>query len=432
MTNLVQFPGLGLEFEINRVAFSLGGLNVYWYGLIIAGGLLLALIFAFRYAVDFGIDADRLVDVILIGTVCAVICARAYYVVFSPIPYETFWDMINIRNGGIAIYGGGIGAAGFGGLACKWRRLPVLATFDLVSMGFLIGQGIGRWGNFVNQEAFGSNTSLPWGMISEGTRGYLTYWQSELLEQGVLVDPSMPVHPTFLYESLWCAVGFFALWAYMKKRRFNGEIALLYVVWYGAGRFWIEGLRTDSLIIPGIGLRASQVVALASVLAGLALIACGRKKHKEPLEVELPVPGEVLKKARKAAGDAGTVNVHAKRLPARAAHKEFTQALNEMKAADVPGAAEAAEAKKEDGSAPPEASAAAESEEPAQGGAAQAPKAPETGAAQDADGQAPEAPEAPEPAKGRQATGREPNADAGPETAEETAGQAPGEQPKQQ
>lgn len=439
MTNLVQFPGLGLEFEINRVAFSLGGLNVYWYGLIIAGGLLLALIFAFRYAVDFGIDADRLVDVILIGTVCAVICARAFYVAFSPIPYESVWDMINIRNGGIAIYGGVIGAAVFGGLACKWRRLPVLATFDLVSMGFLIGQGIGRWGNFVNQEAFGSNTSLPWGMISEGTRSYLTYWQSELLEQGVLVDPSMPVHPTFLYESLWCAAGFFALWAYMKKRRFNGEIALLYVAWYGAGRFWIEGLRTDSLIIPGIGLRASQVIALASVLAGIALIVYGRKKHKEPLEVELPVPGEVLKKAKNAAGDAGTVSVHAKRLPARAAHREFTQALNEMKAADVPGAAEAvkaaqkaAEAKKEDGSAPLAVIVAAESEDPAQGGAARAAKAPETGAAQDADRQAPETPEAPEPAKGRQETGREPNADAGPGTTEETAGQAPGEQPKQQ
>lgn len=439
MTNLVQFPGLGLEFEVNRVAFSLGGLNVYWYGLIIAGGLLLALLFAFRYAVDFGIDADRLVDVILIGTVCAVICARAYYVVFSPIPYETFWDMINIRNGGIAIYGGVIGAAVFGGLACKWRKLPVLATFDLVSMGFLIGQGIGRWGNFVNQEAFGSNTSLPWGMISEGTRGYLTYWQSELLEQGVLVDPSMPVHPTFLYESLWCAVGFFALWAYMKRRRFNGEIALLYVVWYGAGRFWIEGLRTDSLIIPGIGLRASQVVALASVLVGLALIAYGRKKHKEPLEVELPIAGEVLKKAKKAAEGAGTLSVHAKRLPASAAHKEFVRALNEVKAADVPGALEAvkaarkaAEAKKEDGSASLAVIAAAGSEEPGQGGAAQTPKTPETGAAQDTTGQAPETPEAPEPAKDRQETGREPNADTEPETAEETAGQAPAEQPKQQ
>lgn len=331
MTNLVQFPGLGLEFEIDRVAFSLGGLNVYWYGLIIAGGLLLALVFAFHYAVDFGIDADRLVDVILIGTVCAVVCARAFYVAFSPIPYESVWDMINIRNGGIAIYGGVIGAAVFGGLACKWRKLPVLATFDLVSMGFLIGQGIGRWGNFVNQEAFGSNTSLPWGMISGGTRSYLSYWQAELAAQGVTVDPSMPVHPTFLYESLWCAVGFFALWAYMKKRRFNGEIALLYVVWYGAGRFWIEGLRTDSLIIPGIGLRASQVIALVSVVAGLALIVYGRKKHKEPLQVSDPVPAEVLKKMRREAGESGAVAYIPGRLPASAPHSEFARRAAEMK-----------------------------------------------------------------------------------------------------
>ena len=192
------------------MAFSLGGLNAYWYGLIIAGALL-ALIFAFRYAVDFGIDADRLVDVILIGTVCAVICARAFYVAFSPVPYESIWDMINIRNSGIAIYGRVIGAAVFGGLACRWRKLPVLATFDPSEHGLLIGQGIGRWGNFVNQEAFGSNTSLPWGMISEGTRGYLTYWQSELLEQGVLVDPSMP-HPTFYMRACgarwaFCPVG---------------------------------------------------------------------------------------------------------------------------------------------------------------------------------------------------------------------------------
>lgn len=335
MTNLVQFPGLGLEFELNRVAFSIGGLNVYWYGLIISGGLLLALVFAFHYALDFGIDADRLVDVILIGTVCAVICARAYYVIFSPVPYESLWDVINIRNGGIAIYGGVIGAAVFGGLACKWRRLPVLATFDLVSMGFLIGQGIGRWGNFMNQEAFGGNTTLPWGMYSESTHNYLAYWQAELAAQGVTVDPGLPVHPTFLYESIWCAVGFFALWAFLKKRRFNGEIALLYVVWYGAGRFWIEGLRTDSLIIPGVGLRASQVVALVSVVAGLALIVYGRKKHKEPLQVSLPVPDSVLKKAKAAGGEAEVgVFVQSNRLAASAPHKEFAAALERLKATD--------------------------------------------------------------------------------------------------
>lgn len=289
MSNLVQFPGLGLEFNVNRVAFSIGGLDVYWYGILIATGLLLALIFAFRYAVDFGIDSDRLVDVVLIGTICAVICARAYYVIFSPVPYKTLFDMIDIRQGGLAIYGGIIGAAVFGGLACKWRKLPLLATFDLVAMGFLIGQSIGRWGNFVNQEAFGSNTTLPWGMYSQNTQAYLSSWQATLAQQGVIVNPGAPVHPTFLYESLWCAVGFFALWAYMKKRRFNGEIALMYAAWYGAGRFWIEGLRTDSLMLPVVGLRVSQMVALVSVVVALIALVILRRKYKgTPLMVAVP------------------------------------------------------------------------------------------------------------------------------------------------
>lgn len=328
MTNMVQFPGLGLEFELDRVAFTIGNMNIYWYGLLIASGLLLALVFAFHYAVDFGIDADRLVDVILIGTVCAVICARAYYVIFSPVPYDSIWDMINIRNGGIAIYGGVIGAAVFGSLACKWRKLPILNTLDLTSMGFLIGQSIGRWGNFVNQEAFGSNTDLPWGMYSEGTRRYLESWQAELANQGVSVNPMMPVHPTFLYESLWCAAGFFMLWAFMKKRHFNGEIALLYAVWYGAGRFWIEGLRTDSLIVPGIGLRASQIVALASVVVGIVLLIYGRKKHPEPLSVNLPLNAAALKAQK--AGIAVDTGV----LPASASHSAFVQAAKKLESVD--------------------------------------------------------------------------------------------------
>ena len=157
----VTFPGLGLEFDIHRVAFSIGGLNVYWYGLLIASGLMLAVVFAFRHAVEFGIDTDRLIDVVCIGTVMAIICARVYYVVMSPYAYSSVWEMVNIRDGGIAIYGALIGAFVFGGLAAKWRKIPLLPLFDLVSLGFLIGQGIGRWGNFVNQEAFGTNTTLP-------------------------------------------------------------------------------------------------------------------------------------------------------------------------------------------------------------------------------------------------------------------------------
>lgn len=334
MTNLVQFPGLGLEFNINRVAFTIGGLDVYWYGVLIATGFLLALVFAFRYAVDFGIDADRLVDVVLVGSVCAVICARAYYVIFSPVPYESFADMIDIRQGGLAIYGGVIGAAVFGGLTCKWRKLPILPTFDLVAMGFLIGQSIGRWGNFVNQEAFGSNTTLPWGMYSQATANYLSSWQTVLAQDGVIVDPSMPVHPTFLYESIWCAVGFFALRAYMKKRRFNGEIALMYAAWYGAGRFWIEGLRTDSLMLPGMTLRVSQLIALISVLAAvIAIVLIRRKIGKKELLVDIPVSTASEKKFQKAKsawadklealGQNVSLEELRQQLPASASHKEF-------------------------------------------------------------------------------------------------------------
>ena len=173
MTNLVQFPGLGLSFELSRVAFSIGDIDIYWYGICIAFGLCLALVFAFRRCTEFGIDADSMVDVILIGVVLGIASARLYYVAMAPYNYDTIWDVLAVRDGGLAIYGGIIGGFLFGGLACKWRGVPVLPMFDLTAMGFLLGQGCGRWGNFFNQEAFGCNTTLPWGMYSEATRAYL-------------------------------------------------------------------------------------------------------------------------------------------------------------------------------------------------------------------------------------------------------------------
>lgn len=319
MINHVQFPALGLEFTLNRVAFSLGGLDVYWYGIILALGLLAGMAFAFHYAVDFGIDSDRLVDVMVIGTVCGVACARIYYVAFAPFKYNSLWEMIDLRDGGIAIYGAVIGAFLFGGLACLWRKIPLLPTFDIVAISFLAGQGIGRWGNFMNQEAFGTNTTLPWGMISESTKNYLTNWQAALAAEGVIVDPSLPVHPTFLYESIWCLLGFVLLWRYVKKRRFDGEIALLYVVWYGAERFVVEGLRTDSLMLPGIGLRVSQVLALVSVAAALIALVVLRRKHQgQPLQVRLAVKD--LKAYAKASPETWDS------LEANAAHREFVQA----------------------------------------------------------------------------------------------------------
>ena len=290
----VQFPGLGLEFTINRVALSIGGFNIYWYGVIIAAGMVLAMLFAFRNADDFGINSDRLIDVILVGAVMAIVCARIYYIVFAPFKYESIWQMIDIRQGGIAIYGAVIGAFVFGGLMAKIRRIPILPLFDLVGICFLIGQGVGRWGNFVNQEAFGSNTTLPWGMYSEGTYNYLLSVQATLAAEGVTVDPTQPVHPTFLYESIWCLVGVVLLASHIKKRRFNGELFLLYIIWYGLGRYWIEGLRTDSLmLVPSIGLRASQLVAGIAVVAGIAAeVYFTRKCKDKPLFVPLALNAE--------------------------------------------------------------------------------------------------------------------------------------------
>ena len=309
LTNLVQFPGLGLSFELNRVAFSIGRFNVYWYGVCIAFGICLALVFAFRHSVECGVDADSMVDVILIGIVLGIASARAYYVAMAPFKYESIWEMIAIRDGGLAIYGGIIGGFLFGGLACKWRGVPVLPMFDLTAMGFLLGQCCGRWGNFFNQEAFGCNTTLPWGMYSEATRDYLM-GSTVTAQSGVTIDPNLPVHPTFLYESIWCLVGFILLFRYIKKRKFNGDIALRYMIWYGAGRFWIEALRTDSLmLVPSIGLRVSQLIAGIAVAAGVAAeIYFTRKAEGKPLMVKLALTADnkaALDKLRKERGTIG-------------------------------------------------------------------------------------------------------------------------------
>ena len=241
----------------------------------------------------------------------------------APFQYHSLWEMVDIRLGGIAIYGAVIGAFVFGGLAAKWRKVPLLPLFDLVALGFLIGQGIGRWGNFVNQEAFGTNTTLPWGMYSEGTKAYLQSVQVTL-PAGVTVDPSMPVHPTFLYESIWCLVGFVALALYVKHRKFHGQIFLLYAIWYGLGRGWIEGLRTDSLLIGNTGLRASQLVAYVSALVAFFLLVAGlRRVEGRKLMVTLPVR-DIQKEAK--AGDRFAPDT----LPANASHAEFVKATDAM------------------------------------------------------------------------------------------------------
>ena len=166
----VQFPGLGLDLTVNRVALSIGGFNIYWYGVIIAAGMLLAMLYAFRNAVDYGIDSDRLVDVVAIGTVMAIVCARIYYVAMAPFAYQSIWEMIDIRKGGIAIYGAVLGAFIFGGLAARWRRVPLLPLFDLVSLGFLIGQGIGRWATSSIRRRSAQTQRCPGACTARGPR----------------------------------------------------------------------------------------------------------------------------------------------------------------------------------------------------------------------------------------------------------------------
>ncbi len=286
MSTTVSFPGLGLEFEVSRVAFSLFGMDIYWYGLILAAGLMTGICIGFAKAKKFGVDPDRMTDVILVTTVLAVLCARLYYVVFYPGDYDSIGEILNLRDGGLAIYGAVIGAFVFGWLMCRLRRVPVLAMFDITAMGFLAGQGIGRWGNFANQEAFGTNTTLPWGMYSARTDAYLRGEAAALAAQGIAVDPSAPVHPTFLYESLWCLLGLALLMAYAKRRKFDGELLLLYIAWYGAERCVVEGIRTDSLMWGPF--RVSQLIAGASCVAALVIWFIARRRAAARIAAGLP------------------------------------------------------------------------------------------------------------------------------------------------
>ena len=270
MVRQVQFPNLGITINVNPVAFRLGNFEVYWYGILIGIGFMLAVMYGFSSCKKMNLNKDHLFDAIIGGLIGGVIGARLYYVAFYPgdkyinNPLEIF----AIHEGGLGIYGGIIGGLLCGALIAKWRKMSVFAVLDVASLGFLIGQCIGRWGNFVNQEAFGSATNLPWGMYSDATA---------LVVVG-------NVHPCFLYESLLCALGFVLLHLFTRHlRMYDGQTFLLYIVWYGVSRFFIEGLRTDSLLLPGIDLRVSQVVAAASVLAAVTLLVLGfvfKKKMK--------------------------------------------------------------------------------------------------------------------------------------------------------
>lgn len=280
MINHVQFPKLGIELTINRVAFSINGFDIYWYGIIFAFTIVAGASMAMYLGKKLGINDDDFLDVIIYGAIFGIIGARAYYVAFAPFEYETLWDMINLRDGGIGIYGGLIAGAVSGIFLCRWKKIKFFDAADCVFTGFLFGQTFGRWANFMNQEAFGTNTDNIFGMISESTTRYLNRVAPSLARQGITVHPDMPVHPTFLYESVWCFIGFIILFTYFKKRKFSGEILCMSAAWYGFGRFFIEGLRTDSLATSG-GLRTSQVIAVVTVISAVVFIVYNNVKIRK-------------------------------------------------------------------------------------------------------------------------------------------------------
>ena len=279
MTHQVQFPNLGISVEVNPIAFQVGNFTIYWYGIIICVGFILAALYLNFRVKKFGFTSDNLIDCMIICVPVGVVCARLYYVVFEWEYYSQHpAEIVAVWNGGIAIYGAVIGVLIALFAYSRFKKLSFAGLCDMAALGLLIGQCIGRWGNFINGEAHGGTTLLPWRMT---------------------IDAGSPVHPTFLYESLWNLVGFIALHFISKKRKFEGEIALLYVAWYGLGRAWIEGLRTDSLYLGPM--RVSQILAVISCAAAIVIlvrkynrIAVSKKFYQPPAPVpaEAPVPVE--------------------------------------------------------------------------------------------------------------------------------------------
>ena len=254
----ISFPFLGEDFSINPPAsISIFGRNIYLYGIIIAAGMILAVIYALKRSKQFGLTQDNILDMLLCAVPSAIVGARLYYVIFNPDDYfgpGKWGNIIKIWEGGLAIYGGIIFAVIAAIIVCKVRKIPVLPMLDIGGLGLLIGQAIGRWGNFMNREAFGSVTDV--------------FCRMGLTLPG---EETIYVHPTFLYESLWNVIGFIILHFVSKKRRkFDGQIFLMYIGWYGLGRFFIEGLRTDSLYLFNTDIRVSQLLAI--VLFGAAVI----------------------------------------------------------------------------------------------------------------------------------------------------------------
>lgn len=273
----VNFPALGWSFDVyeNFLEIPFGGdtITIKFYGVIIAFGFILAALFGGRKAYVWKMSLDSMVDVLIYGIIGAVVGARLYYVIFQWDEYkDNLLSIFKIWEGGLAIYGGIIGGIIAAYFVCKKTKLPFLKLLDLIGMALPIGQGIGRWGNYTNQEAFGINTTSLFGMTSDKIVDYINSHQQEFLQNGIEMNPDLPVHPTFLYESVWCLLGFVILYIVCQKfHKFDGQLILGYGIIYGLERTVVEGLRIDSLYIANTNLRVSQLVSLVLVIVCTAI-----------------------------------------------------------------------------------------------------------------------------------------------------------------
>ncbi len=273
---IVSFPGLGIKgWAINRVAFQIGSVSVYWYGILIAVAVLICMILATSQSRKFGIDPEFVLDNFLVIVVTMIVGARLYYVAFSWDLYKD--DLLSIfdtRKGGLAFYGGVIASLLGIIIFHKVKKKKVEPFLDFIVVYVPLGQAIGRIGNFINQEAFGTNTDLPWGMISNGTMSYLA--RNPQLGQ----NPTLPVHPTFLYEFIGNMILFAILLRFRKTNKVPYGTVAMYLLGYGVIRFFVEGIRTDALFIGDTDIRVSQVVSAAMVVGSLVYLFLMRKKRR--------------------------------------------------------------------------------------------------------------------------------------------------------
>ena len=295
----VSFGGISSAFDVSSVfcEFNINGnlIQIKWYGVIIALGFTLAALFGGRIAYTWRMNLSKMIDVLIYGTLGGIVGARAYYVIFEWDYYSAHTgEIFEIWNGGLAIYGGIIGGILAGFITCKLEKLNFLNLLDLVGMSLLIGQGIGRWGNYANQEAFGTFTNANFGMMSDKVKDYIMLHPEKYGLQGVadisgfIEENNLFVHPTFFYEFVWCMAGFGILYLILKKfRKFSGQIFLCYGIWYGLGRAMIEGLRTDSLYIGTTGIRVSQALSICIVVVcTVVLVTKLLKLRKNPQPIE--------------------------------------------------------------------------------------------------------------------------------------------------